>query len=104
MFTKYRDILLIAGVSIALFVIFKPRKKTVKNAIPDIADETNLNNKRNAEIALTAYHDALTEGATPQVLADLHTSIQKKYKLRIVTQAGKLLATTLTGTPILELA
>lgn len=104
--TTLRDGLIVVAGILVLYVLLKPSKKKPEDQqAPESADETAINNKKNAEIALTAYVKAYDDKRDAAFLKNLSNEIIKKYKIRVYLDAKnqRFVATTMKGEEILEL-
>jgi hypothetical protein len=88
--------ILIFGGGILIFMAFKYIKpnKTKKTS----TKPTENSDKKNAQIALTAYIDANNNGESKQFLNDMNTEFAKTYKMRVyVDKDGGAFVTDLKG-------
>jgi hypothetical protein len=90
--TRNKEALIVGGIVLAVLFITLPKgkdKKKISNIpAPETADQAEITQKENAQIALDAYMTAVENRESTRSLQQLNNELAKTYGLRIY-RAGK---------------
>lgn len=101
---ELKEVAVLVGLTVGLMVLLMPKGKPKTLSAPSVANDTKVNLKQNAEIALKAYTAAFDAKEPPSKLAELNRYFIANYGIRVyyLSAEQKFVAKTLDGKNILE--